>query len=152
MIKVRAKALGYYGHARRRIGDVFSIDTERKFSEKWMERVLDNAPETPPSPAGPINKDNIPDTPIHTDPNQVRQAIAPSELVPASILNVPARVVIENLRLIGEKGGASVNRNEKLKVLLKAEKKGKNRTTIIEAIDAMIYKPVTDSGGADAPI
>lgn len=45
-IKVRATQAGYYGHTRRRIGDVFWIDNEQAFSTKWMERV---DPETPES-------------------------------------------------------------------------------------------------------
>lgn len=38
-IKVRATAVGYYDHVRRREGDVFVIANEGAFSEKWMEVV-----------------------------------------------------------------------------------------------------------------
>jgi len=44
-IKVRAIALGYYDHCRRRIGDVFLIANERAFSSRWMERVDPRTPE-----------------------------------------------------------------------------------------------------------
>lgn len=44
-IKVRAKELGYYDHARRREGDVFIIANEQAFSAKWMERVDAATPE-----------------------------------------------------------------------------------------------------------
>ena len=36
MIKVRALELGYYGHKRRRVGDIFEISVKREFSYKWM--------------------------------------------------------------------------------------------------------------------
>lgn len=38
-IRVRATAIGYYGDMRRRVGDVFTIDNEKQFSHKWMEKV-----------------------------------------------------------------------------------------------------------------
>jgi hypothetical protein len=44
-IKVRALEMGYYDHARRRVGDVFLIADERAFSAKWMERVDVRTPE-----------------------------------------------------------------------------------------------------------
>jgi hypothetical protein len=44
-VRVRATKLGYYGNARRRVGDVFSIRSEHEFSAKWMERVPDETPE-----------------------------------------------------------------------------------------------------------
>jgi len=44
-IKVRATALGYYGEARRRPGDVFTIYDEQDFAESWMERVAPDTPE-----------------------------------------------------------------------------------------------------------
>ncbi len=43
-IKVRAIETGYYGEARRRVGDVFVIDKAADFSSRWMEKV---DPETP---------------------------------------------------------------------------------------------------------
>jgi len=62
-MKVRATQLGYYGHERRREGDVFTLEpikrkrkdaktglmreitisAEQQFSERWMETVGDNA-------------------------------------------------------------------------------------------------------------
>lgn len=52
-IVVRAKTvkdeekvfMGYYDHKRRYQGDVFEIASEQAFSEKWMEKVSDDAPE-----------------------------------------------------------------------------------------------------------
>ena len=44
-IKVRATQMGYYDHARRRVGDVFVIANEQAFSSRWMERVGANEPE-----------------------------------------------------------------------------------------------------------
>lgn len=44
-MKVRATRLGFYDLKRRREGDVFSIENERQFSEKWMARVPDTAAE-----------------------------------------------------------------------------------------------------------
>jgi hypothetical protein len=44
-IKVRALQMGYYDHARRRVGDVFFIKDELAFSTKWMERVDVSTPE-----------------------------------------------------------------------------------------------------------
>ena len=38
-IKVRATRVGYYDHARRREGDVFTIANEQAFSKNWMEVV-----------------------------------------------------------------------------------------------------------------
>jgi hypothetical protein len=38
-IKVQAKQDGYYGHIRRRAGDVFTIAKEEDFSTKWMRKV-----------------------------------------------------------------------------------------------------------------
>lgn len=77
-MKVRAKGpkdvcVGYYGHLRRRGGDVFTlvpvtrmrknketlkmeptvITAEMQFSERWMERVSEKLPETKP---GHFNK------------------------------------------------------------------------------------------------
>lgn len=39
MIKVRAKQLCFVGGARRRPGQVFDIESEKNFSEKYLERV-----------------------------------------------------------------------------------------------------------------
>ena len=43
-MKVKAKftdqtKFGFYGHKRRYNGDVFEIESEKHFSEKWMEKV-----------------------------------------------------------------------------------------------------------------
>lgn len=38
-MRVRATQLGYYGMERRRPGTVFTIKSEKDFSDKWMERV-----------------------------------------------------------------------------------------------------------------
>lgn len=43
-IRVRATQVGYYDHARRREGDVFTVDASH-FSEKWMERVDHSTPD-----------------------------------------------------------------------------------------------------------
>ena len=43
--KVRALQMGYYEHMRRRVGDVFVIQSEQEFSTRWMERVSDHTPE-----------------------------------------------------------------------------------------------------------
>lgn len=43
--KVRATQLGFYGHIRRRVDDVFTCVRPQDFSEKWMERVSVNTPE-----------------------------------------------------------------------------------------------------------
>lgn len=48
-LKVRVKAgwLGYYGHKRRRSGDVFVIlDSDYEFSSRWMEEVTGETPES----------------------------------------------------------------------------------------------------------
>lgn len=51
-VRVRALMIGYYDHARRRPGDVFTIDgtTDKDgnvlaFSDRWMERVSNREPE-----------------------------------------------------------------------------------------------------------
>jgi hypothetical protein len=38
-IKVKAMQLGYYGHRRRREGDVFEIESENEFSKRWMKKL-----------------------------------------------------------------------------------------------------------------
>jgi hypothetical protein len=48
-IKVRAKRPGYFGHERRRTGDVFYIQREQEFGS-WMERVDDSVPERTTTP------------------------------------------------------------------------------------------------------
>lgn len=40
-MKVKAIRLGYYGNARRRVGDVFHVESEKEFSKNWMEKVSD---------------------------------------------------------------------------------------------------------------
>lgn len=57
-IKVRAvfsqpNQFGFYGTQRRRNGDVFEIETEKHFSNKWMERVNDPKPAEEPAPEAP---------------------------------------------------------------------------------------------------
>src|SRR6266545_1643270 len=44
-LKVRATAIGYFEHLRRRVGDVFLIPDDSYFSNKWMERVDPRSPE-----------------------------------------------------------------------------------------------------------
>jgi len=44
-VKVRATQVGYYGEARRRVGDVFTLEDPKHFSAKWMERVDASTPE-----------------------------------------------------------------------------------------------------------
>lgn len=60
-IKVMATQLGYYGDMRRRPGDVFSIQSEREFSKRWMERVDPRTPDkiTTPSQALKQRHDEI---------------------------------------------------------------------------------------------
>lgn len=36
-MRVKATRLGYYGHARRREGAVFNLESPEHFSERWME-------------------------------------------------------------------------------------------------------------------
>jgi hypothetical protein len=38
-MKVRAKAMGYYDHKRRREDDLFEIKSEKEFSPRWMVKV-----------------------------------------------------------------------------------------------------------------
>lgn len=42
-MQVKAIMTGYYDHKRRRAGDIFTIENEKQFSKKWMER-LDSVP------------------------------------------------------------------------------------------------------------
>lgn len=44
-VMVRAMELGFYGDIRRRVGDVFPLDSEADFSPRWMERVPLDTPE-----------------------------------------------------------------------------------------------------------
>lgn len=48
-VRVRAVQKGYYGEARRRIGDVFTLEKPEDFSDAdtggWMERVHPETPE-----------------------------------------------------------------------------------------------------------
>ena len=60
-MKVKAKGLsdtwvGFYRHLRRRGGDVFTLDSDKDFSPKWMERVADDAPETRPASAKDLGR------------------------------------------------------------------------------------------------
>lgn len=43
--RVRATKVGFYQNARRRVGDVFVLEKESDFSEKWMEPVDATTPE-----------------------------------------------------------------------------------------------------------
>jgi hypothetical protein len=43
-ITVRAKQMGFHGNVRRRPGAVFTITSEKEFSNRWMERVADVRP------------------------------------------------------------------------------------------------------------
>lgn len=82
-MRVRAKELGYYGHKRRRPGEVFDLidDKDAKggvipaakfFSEKWMEKVDDQD----------VTRTAIRDD--RQDANAARQSVsAPAEAVPA---------------------------------------------------------------------
>lgn len=45
IIRVQAKAIGYYDDVIRRVGDVFDIADEAAFSDKWMRRVSPRTPE-----------------------------------------------------------------------------------------------------------
>jgi hypothetical protein len=38
-MKVMALQMGYYDHARRRVGDVFAIQSAQEFSARWMRKV-----------------------------------------------------------------------------------------------------------------
>jgi len=38
-VKVKSGRTGYFGLKRRREGEIFDIETEREFSDKWMEPV-----------------------------------------------------------------------------------------------------------------
>lgn len=42
-MKVKATRLGYLGHRRRKVGEVFHIDS-KLFSEHWMEKLDDSKP------------------------------------------------------------------------------------------------------------
>ena len=42
-LRVQATEMGYYDFARRRVGDVFTIEAS-DFSPRWMERVPDETP------------------------------------------------------------------------------------------------------------
>lgn len=43
-LKVRATAVGYYDNERKRVGDVFELESERAFSRNWMEYVEAHTP------------------------------------------------------------------------------------------------------------
>lgn len=43
-IRVRATQVGYYDHARRRLGDVFDLHDQAHFSSRWMEYVDEAEP------------------------------------------------------------------------------------------------------------
>ena len=56
-LKVRVKDgfTGYYDHARRREGDVFIIEA-KDFSDRWMEKVAANTPESISTAQDAINQ------------------------------------------------------------------------------------------------
>lgn len=54
-MKVRATRLGFYGHSRRKEGQVFHISGEKAFSKEWMEVVDANS--KPPKPSKKEAKD-----------------------------------------------------------------------------------------------
>ncbi len=56
--KVRATQAGYYDNARRREGDVFTIQNSGEFSEKWMEKVDKSTPEKTTTGQEVINRDH----------------------------------------------------------------------------------------------
>lgn len=60
-IRVRALDIGFYANERRRAGDVFTIASEKDFSEKWMERVDGKTPlrSTTPNQAIAAQHDEI---------------------------------------------------------------------------------------------
>jgi hypothetical protein len=156
--RVQAVELGYYGHKKRRVGDIFDIDIIRNketgdnkvFSKRWMQRVPEGTPITVPKAAGPIRSDNIPDASLHPhsktfeDGSGGRRALAPSELVPANILNAPVPVVMATLK--ERVGDLPVDR---LKILYKAEEEGQGRTTLLTQIDAMIADAAVGGGSGD---
>ena len=39
-MKVKATRMGYYGHKRRKEGEVFNIKSEKFFSKNWMVKAL----------------------------------------------------------------------------------------------------------------
>lgn len=43
-IRVEAIGIGYYGDALRRVGDVFTVNSEREYSARWMKRVPASTP------------------------------------------------------------------------------------------------------------
>jgi len=55
--KVRATAVGYYDHKRRREGNVFWIaDEETEFSPRWMEKVDARTPEVTTTGAAELRR------------------------------------------------------------------------------------------------
>lgn len=48
-MKVKATQPGYYGNELKKEGDVFHIDGQQAFSEKWMEKVVEAPKERPKS-------------------------------------------------------------------------------------------------------
>lgn len=44
-MKVRATSLGFYGLVRRRVGDVFEVESEKNFSAHWMQRIEEEIPQ-----------------------------------------------------------------------------------------------------------
>lgn len=40
-MKVKAKSMGYYNNMRQRPGAVFELEDPKMFSERWMEKVVE---------------------------------------------------------------------------------------------------------------
>lgn len=77
-IRVRALEMGFYKNERRRAGDVFTLASEKDFSERWMQRVDGNTPLRSTTPNEAIaqqhdeilamkDRGNVPGVQPHTD-------------------------------------------------------------------------------------
>lgn len=60
-MKVRAKRLGYYGHKRRKEGAEFVIQSDKDFSESWMEQVGGESPSGKSKKRNKKDKDENPE-------------------------------------------------------------------------------------------
>jgi len=58
VLRVVATRLGYYGHERKREGDVFTLDAEEHFTKKWMEWADPSTPEHTTTGAQALRKDH----------------------------------------------------------------------------------------------
>jgi len=59
-MKVKATALGFYDHVRRRPGNVFRLTKDEDFTPLWMVEVPEDTPELT-TPVGPIKDGHVPD-------------------------------------------------------------------------------------------